>query len=158
MKAEKKTNEASVYACLKSGRKPCVQAILSGSADGIEVSGRLDFYDTPPGLLLWICMRGLPSRPAVYGICISGDGGTCADENLCRKLPLLYGKDGKAEGVMLSEQLRRTVWRGKRVSLREMADGRLCTSSEIACGIIKSPVGSEGTTGDTVHSGRVNSF
>ena len=120
------------YSILMRGRRPYAEAHFCG-VRGESVSGRLSFYDTPLGILVSAELAGEILSNGVYGFCLESEA-----HDVCMSLPVVYGKNGRAKGRIITERLRRKSLLGEAIFLRESRreDGSL--ESVIAKGRIES--------------------
>ncbi len=147
--------EREEYAFLKRGRKPYAGADLRGTnTDGSCVTGRILFYDTPLGVMISAEVEGLSGSSSVYGFCLCEGEARCrGGKRLCRCMPLIYGKNGRGRGSLVTEWLRREPLIGRRVTLRESVAPDLCAARSVAEGIVESkgflwiPVGGDEDVG-----------
>ncbi len=126
------------YAFLRRGRSPYAKATLLG-CNGQEVRGTLSFYDTPLGILVSAEFEGGDFRKGVYGFCMGcGKGDPCRDRNgSCLHMPLIYGRDGRGKGAVITEALRGVSLMGREISLRESRGRHFCASDTVARGRIE---------------------
>ena len=120
------------YELLKKGRQAYAVAHLRGDGQS-SVRGRLSFYDTPIGILVYAEAEGLQTLEGVYGFCLGAEKG-----KTCMYLPLIYTKFGKGRGFLVSEALRRISLCGQGVFLKEnIRSSQNCLSRAVASGVIQ---------------------
>ena len=140
-KTEHTRSYTGAYASLRNGRRPFAFAELIGGIFSYNTNGRIEFFMTPLGMLVYAKFGGLPKsicreKQAVYNFCIRGENGYCEKAGLhtkcspCFMMPSVYEKDGYAECGALTRRIRECDLLGKTVILYDKKGGCPCNACE----------------------------
>lgn len=138
----------SVYAFLYKDRTPFAKAELIGTDKTEGVSGCVEFFTTPLGVLIHAKLCGLPERrkSGVYNFCVRASAGneciysSIGDKrSLCTVMPVAYERGGCADSSSVTRRIAPSDLVSKRIVVYERRLGcpkdELCAiaTGNIAC-------------------------